>query len=59
MHLYLATGLTPLEGYTRPDVDERLEVERRPWREARGDGRGGRIGDAKTIIGLLQLARLA
>ena len=59
MHLYLATGLTPLEGYTGPDVDERLEVERLPWREALAMADAGAIGDSKTLIGLYQLARLA
>ena len=42
MHLYLATDLTPIEGYTGPDVDERLEVERLPWRDGGGHGRAGR-----------------
>jgi ADP-ribose pyrophosphatase len=59
MHLYLATGLTPLEGYEGPEADERLEVERIPWREALAMADDGRIGDAKTLIGLYQLARLA
>jgi ADP-ribose pyrophosphatase len=59
MYLYLASGLSPLEGYTGPDVDERLEVERLPWREALAMAEAGGIRDAKTLIGLLQLARLA
>jgi ADP-ribose pyrophosphatase len=59
MHLYLATDLTPLEGYDGPEADERLEVERLPWREALAMADAGRIGDAKTLIGLYQLARLA
>ena len=32
MHLYLATDLTPIPGYTGPDTDERLRVVRIPWR---------------------------
>jgi ADP-ribose pyrophosphatase len=59
MHLYLATGLTALEGYTGPDVDERLEVERLDWRDAVAMATDGRIADAKSIIGLLRLARLS
>jgi ADP-ribose pyrophosphatase len=59
MHLYLATGLSTLEGYEGPEADERLEVERVPWREALAMADDGRIGDAKTLIGLFWLARLA
>lgn len=59
MHLYLASGLAPLEGYRGPDVDERLDVERLDWREAVAMAVDGSIEDAKTIIGLLRLARLA
>jgi ADP-ribose pyrophosphatase len=58
MHLYLATDLVPLEGYTGPDVDERLEVQAVDWREAVAMAEDGRIADAKSIIGLLRLARL-
>jgi ADP-ribose pyrophosphatase len=59
MHLFLASGLLPLEGYRGPDVDERLEVQRLDWREALSMAEDGRIADAKTIIGLMRLARLA
>ena len=59
MHLYLATDLTPVEGYQGPDEDEHLEVQRLPWREAVAMAGAGEIEDAKTIIGLLQLGRLA
>jgi ADP-ribose pyrophosphatase len=59
MHLYLATGLEPLEDYAGPDVDERLEVQRMPWREALALADAGSIGDAKTLIGLFWVARLA
>jgi ADP-ribose pyrophosphatase len=59
MHLYLATDLEPLEGYRGPEADERLEVRRLDWREAVDMAADGRITDAKTIIGLLRLARLA
>jgi len=59
MHLYLATDLVPLEGYEGPDVDERLELQRMPWREAVTWAESGRIEDAKSLVGLLRLARLA
>ncbi len=59
MHLYLATDLEPIEGYSGPDVDEHLEVVRFPWREAVAMVERGQIQDAKTIVGLLRLARLA
>lgn len=59
MHLYLATGLEPLSGYVGPDVDEHLDLVRMPWREAVAMAEGGAIQDAKTLVGLLQLARIA
>lgn len=59
MHLYLATDLEPIEGYSGPDIDERLDVVRLPWRDAVAMAEQGDIRDAKTIVGLLRLARLA
>jgi ADP-ribose pyrophosphatase len=59
MHLYLADDLSPIDGYSGPDVDERLELVHLGWREAVAMAEDGRIADAKTIIGLLRLARLA
>ncbi len=59
MHLYLATDLAPLQDYQGPDEDEHLEVHRLPWREAVAMAGAGQIEDAKTIIGLLRLGRLA
>ena len=59
MHLYLATDLRPASGdRLGPDEDERLELERLPWREAVAAATDGRIVDAKSIVGLLWLARL-
>jgi ADP-ribose pyrophosphatase len=58
MHLYFATDLEPLEGYAGPDVDERLEVLAVDWREAVAMAEDGRVADAKSIVGLLRLARL-
>jgi ADP-ribose pyrophosphatase len=59
MHLYLATDLTPIEGYGGPEADERLRLERMPWREAVALAETGAIEDAKSLVGLLWLARLA
>jgi ADP-ribose pyrophosphatase len=59
MHLYLATDLVPLAEYSGPDADERLEVRRVPWREAVAWAEAGEIRDAKSLVGLLRLARLA
>jgi ADP-ribose pyrophosphatase len=59
MHLYLARGLEPIDGYAGPEEDERLEVRRIPCREALAMATSGEIADAKSIIGLLRLARLA
>ena len=59
MHLYLARGLHPLDGYAGPEPDEHLELVRLPWREAVARCERGEIHDAKTIAGLLLFARLA
>jgi ADP-ribose diphosphatase len=60
MHLYLATDLRPAHEGDRlgPDEDERLELERLPWADAVSAATDGRICDAKSIVGLLWLARL-
>ncbi len=58
MHLYLATDLSPIEGYTGPDVDERLTLERVPWRDAVELAISGGLEDAKSIVALLWLDRL-
>jgi ADP-ribose pyrophosphatase len=59
MHLYLATDLEPLAEYRGPDIDEYLDLVRLPWREAVAMAEAGEIEDAKTLLGLLWLARLA
>jgi ADP-ribose pyrophosphatase len=59
MHLYLASGLEPIEGYAGPDTDERLRVERLRWRDAVDLARSGTIEDAKSLVGLLWLDWLA
>ena len=59
MHLYLATDLRPAhENRLGPDEDERLELERLPWRDAVDAAVDGRVVDAKSILALLWLARL-
>jgi ADP-ribose pyrophosphatase len=58
MFLYLATDLAPAgEGRLGPDEDEALELVRLPWREAVAAAERGEIGDAKSLVGLLWLAR--
>ncbi|HUQ78877.1 MAG TPA: NUDIX hydrolase [Patescibacteria group bacterium] len=60
MTLYLATDLTPAHPDERlgPDDDEHLRLERRPFEEALAAVEGGTIVDAKSIVGLLWVARL-
>jgi ADP-ribose pyrophosphatase len=59
MHLYLATDLTSAhEGGLEPDEDERLELHPIPFGDALAMAERGEIRDAKTIVGLLWVARL-
>jgi ADP-ribose pyrophosphatase len=59
MHLYLARDLVPADGVRLgPDADERLELEHVPWRDAVAMAERGAIADAKSLVGLLRLARL-
>jgi ADP-ribose pyrophosphatase len=59
MHLYLATDLeAAADGRLGPDEDERLELEHVPWREAVAMAERGEIADAKSLVGLLRLARI-
>jgi ADP-ribose pyrophosphatase len=58
MWLYLATDLRPVDAdRLGPDEDEQLELERVPWREAVAMAERGEIHDAKSLVGLLTLAR--
>ena len=59
MHLFLATALSPIEGYEGPDMDERLEVVVLAWAEALAMAERGEIRDAKTLAGLYIVDRLA
>jgi 8-oxo-dGTP pyrophosphatase MutT (NUDIX family) len=59
MHLYLATRLVPVhEGGLAPDEDERLELEPVLFDDAVAMIERGELPDAKTIAGLLWVARL-
>ena len=59
MHLYLATDLMPVhEGGLAPDEDERLELWPIGFDEAVAMVERGEMPDAKTIVGLLWVARL-
>lgn len=59
MHLYLATDLQAVHvGGLQPDEDERLELKPLPFDEAVAMVDRGEIPDAKTIAGLLLVARL-
>ena len=59
MHLYLATDLTSThEGGLTPDEDERLELRPIPFKVAVAMAERGEIQDAKSIVGLLWVARL-
>jgi ADP-ribose pyrophosphatase len=59
MTLYLATDLVPAHPDERlgPDEDEHLRLERRSLDEALAAVDRGEIADAKSIVGLLWLAR--
>ena len=57
MDLYLATDLALAPDATAPE-DERIELERVEWRRAVEMVELGEIADAKSIVGLLWLARL-
>ena len=59
MHLYLATDLVSVhEGGLAPDEDERLELRPVPFAEAVAMVDRGELPDAKTIAGVLWVARL-
>jgi ADP-ribose pyrophosphatase len=51
-------GLSPADGRRGPDADEALVLVRVPVDEAIAAAEDGRILDAKSIVGLLRLARI-
>jgi ADP-ribose pyrophosphatase len=56
--LFLATDLRPAgEGRLSPDEDENLRLSRIPWRDAVAAVEGGVIEDAKSVAGILWVAR--
>jgi ADP-ribose diphosphatase len=59
MTLYLATELSPVADYAGPEPDERLDLIRLPWRAALARAERGEVQDAKSLLGILWLARLA
>ena len=59
MHLYLATALEADPTYDGPEPDERLEVVTPTFDEAIALADKGEIKDAKTLIGLYVVERLA
>jgi len=56
IHLYMATGLTPVEA--APGHDEVFHVEWWPLELAVARARNGELTDGKTIIGILRAAAL-
>ena len=58
MTLYLATDLAAIDGYEGPEPDERLDLVRMPWLDAVGAAERGEFADAKTVAGILWVARL-
>jgi ADP-ribose diphosphatase len=60
MHLYLATDLVAADDQRLgPDEDEHLQLERLPRAEAIAAAERGELRDAKSLVGLLWLARQA
>jgi ADP-ribose pyrophosphatase len=57
MHLYLADDLLPADDRLEPEDDERLELIRLPLDEAIAAVEHGAIADAKSLVGILWLAR--
>ena len=59
MHLFLATDVSADPAYEGPDEDERLQLEILPFDGALSMADDGRIRDAKTLVGLYLVDRLA
>lgn len=56
LYLYLCTGLT--EGETEMDEDEDIEIVRIPFDEACRMAEDGKIGDSKSVCGILMVKGL-
>jgi ADP-ribose pyrophosphatase len=59
MHMYLATELSPDPTHDGPDEDERLIVQTMAFDQALAMADDGSLNDAKTILGLYLVDRLA
>lgn len=59
MHLFLAQDLSPLAGYAGPEPDEHLDLVRMPLAEALDMADRGEIQDAKSLVALFHVARMA
>jgi ADP-ribose pyrophosphatase len=59
MHLYLATGLELIPGYTGAPPEERIEVELIPWADVVGLAQRGAIRDGKSLLAIHRLQLLA
>jgi ADP-ribose pyrophosphatase len=59
MHLFLANRLKPAGDHAGPAADERLELVSLPLGDALALVEAGEIRDAKTLVALLWLGRLA
>jgi len=59
MHMFLATDVTPDPSYDGPEEDERLILEKVGFDDALAKADDGTIRDAKTLLGLYLVDRLA
>lgn len=59
IHLYLARGLDPVTDYAGPPEEERIDLVRLPIADAQRMAADGLIRDAKSLVGLAWLERLA
>jgi ADP-ribose pyrophosphatase len=57
--IYLAQDLMAVADYPGPAPDERLQLVRVPWQRALEMAEAGELADAKTLVGVFWLARLA
>jgi ADP-ribose pyrophosphatase len=59
MHLFVASGLTPARAdRLEPDEDEAIQLVPMAWPDALAAADRGEIADAKSLVGLLWLARM-
>lgn len=56
IYLYMATGLSA--GTLNPDIDEFITCEKIPLKRCLNMVENGEINDAKTVVGLLRVARI-